>query len=212
MKTLVKFIPNSISIARIGLSILFVTNVTGQFSYGKNNFINLMMVFLAICLTDVIDGRIARKIRCTSVTGAKLDVLADLFFIVVSNITLISLGILPPWFLGFMLLKFIEFIMTSNFTMRHKHLRMKNVFVFDRVGRIVSAMFFVVPGAACIFQVLTPGIAENLINFILYSVLAGGLFSSYVRVKSCLKLIFPIGKKQKRIVSSPLLSCVKTER
>lgn len=87
-----------------------------------------------------------------------------------SNITLTSLRILPPWFLGFIFLKFIEFIMTSNFTIRHKYLLNENVFIFDKVGRIVSAMFFVVPGAACIFQVLTTDIAENLINFILYSI------------------------------------------
>lgn len=79
MKRLVKFIPNSITISRIALSVIFVTNVTGQFIYGKNNFMNLIVLFSAICLTDLIDGRIAKKIRCTSVTGAKLDVIADLF-------------------------------------------------------------------------------------------------------------------------------------
>lgn len=188
MKKLVKLIPNSISISRIGLTIIFVVNVTGQFVSGKNNFMNLIVVFLAICLTDLIDGRIARKIHCTSAAGAKLDVLADLFFLVVSNITLISLRILPLWFLVFIFLKFIEFIITSNFTVRHRYVLSKKVFVFDRIGRLVSAMFFVVPGAACIFRVLTPDIAENLIDFILYSILAGGVLSSYLRVKSCLEL------------------------
>ncbi len=197
MKKLVKYIPNSITISRIGLTIIFITNVIGQFSYGKNKFMNLIVIFSTICLTDLIDGKIARKIRCTSVTGAKLDVTADLFFIVVSNITLISLRILPPWFLGFIILKFVEFIMTSNFTIRHKYLLNKNVFIFDKVGRIVSAMFFVVPGAACIFRILIPGIAENLINFLLYPILASGILSSYLRVKSCLKLILSNERKQK---------------
>ncbi len=190
MKSLIKFIPNSITISRIGLSILFITNVTGQFVYGRNNFINLTVLFLAVCLTDFIDGKIARKICCTSVTGAKLDVLADLFFIVASNITLISLGILPPWFLGFIILKFIEFVTTSNFIIRYQYLFHKKVFIFDKVGRIVSAQFFAVPGAACIFQVLSASMAERLINFILYTILAGGILSSYLRVKSCLRLIF----------------------
>ncbi len=189
MKRLVKFIPNSITLSRIGLSILFITNVTGQFVYGKNNFITLIVVFSTICLTDLIDGRIAKKIRCISATGAKLDVFADLFFIVVSNITLIRLKILPPWFLGFIVFKFLEFTMTSNFTIRHNYLPVKHVFVFDRIGRIVSAMFFVVPGAACIFQVLAPDIAEGLIISTLYAILAGGILSSCLRVKGCLKLI-----------------------
>ncbi|MBN7773543.1 CDP-alcohol phosphatidyltransferase family protein [Clostridium aminobutyricum] len=188
MKGLIKFIPNSITISRIGLSVLFVTNVTGQFVYEKNNFMNLIVLFSVICLTDLIDGKIARKIRCTSVTGAKLDVLADLFFIVASNITLISLGILPLWFLGFIFFKFIEFIITSDFTIRHKYLSNKNVFISDKLGRIVAAMFFVIPGIAFIFHILIPSIAENAIHFILYATLAGGILSSYLRVKSCLKL------------------------
>ena len=188
MKSLVKFIPNSITISRIGLSVIFVINVTGQFVQGKNNFLNLIVLFSAICLTDFMDGKIARKIRSTTTMGAKLDVLADLFFVVASNITLISLGILPLWFLGFIFFKFIEFILTSNFTIRHKYLFNKNLFIFDKAGRIVSAMFFVVPGAACIFQFLAASMAENLINFLLYSILAGGILSSYLRVKSCLKL------------------------
>lgn len=190
MKTLVKFIPNSITISRIGLSVIFVTYVVGQFEYGKNNFMNLIVAFSAICVTDFLDGRIARKICCTSVTGAKLDIIADLIFIVVSNIALISLRILPLWFLGFTFLKFLEFLITSNYTIRHQYLRNQNVFVFDKIGRIVSAMFFVVPGIACIFQVVAPDIAEKSINLILYLILAGGILSSYIRVKSCLKLIF----------------------
>ena len=212
MKRLVKFIPNSITILRIGLSIIFITKVKEQFVYGNNNFMNLIVVFAAICLTDFIDGKIARKFHCTSVAGANLDVLADLFFIAVSNITMISLKILPPWFLGFISLKFIEFISTSNFTIKHEYFLHKNAFIFDKVGRIVSVMFFVISGVACIFNVLTPSIAKNLINLILYTTLAGGILSSYLRVKSCLKLHTLMKKKQIHIISSHLLSSVKTER
>ncbi len=188
MKKVVKCIPNSITILRMGLTIIFITNMTGQFAGGKNNFINLIVIFMAICLSDFADGRIARKTHCTSVTGAKLDVMADLFFIVASNITLISLRILPIWFLGFILLKFIEFLVTSSFILRTEDVLNKNTFVFDNIGRIVSAMFFVVPGTACILQMLIPDMAKHLIDFILYGVLAGGILSSCLRIKSCLKL------------------------
>jgi len=189
MKKLVRFIPNSITISRVGLSILFIIDVTGQFVYGKNNLINLIVVFAAVCLTDFLDGRIARKLHSTSAIGAELDVFADLFFITASNITLLYLGLLPPWFLGFVFLKFIEFIMTSNFIIRHNYLPNKDVFIFDKVGKLVSAMFFVAPGAACIIHVIMPDIAENLISFLLYSILLGGILSSYVRIRNCFKLI-----------------------
>ncbi|MDF2802004.1 MAG: phosphatidylglycerophosphate synthase, partial [Anaerocolumna sp.] len=99
--------------------------------------------------------------------------------------------ILPPWFLGFILLKFIEFIITSKLTRRDSYVTSKNVFVFDKIGRIVSAMFFVVPGAACVFQILTPEIAKNLINTIIYMVLSGGILSSYLRIINCFKSTIP---------------------
>ncbi|MFT4143330.1 MAG: CDP-alcohol phosphatidyltransferase family protein [Mobilitalea sp.] len=187
MSRLIQFIPNCFSISRVGLTIIFVMNVIAQFIDKQNKLLPCILVFLLICLTDLLDGKIARKIHCTTKTGARLDVLADLFFIVISHITLINLKILPLWFLVFILLKFIEFIITSNYSMKYKY-RKNNVFVFDKVGKIVAAMFFVVPGMACIFQVLTPDIASNIIDFILYSILIGGILSSYLRVKNCLKL------------------------
>ncbi len=187
MYRLIQFIPNCFSISRVGLTIIFVMNVISQFIYKQNKLLPCILVFLIICLTDLLDGKIARKIHCTTKTGARLDVLADLFFIVISHITLIKLKIIPVWFLVFILLKFIEFIITSSYSMKHKDNK-KNVFVFDKMGKLVAAMFFVVPGMAYSFQVLTPDIARNIIDFILYAIVTGGIFSSYYRVKNCLKL------------------------
>lgn len=87
----------------------------------------------------------------------------------------------------FIILKFIEFIITSNYSMKYKP-RKNNVFVFDKMGKIVAAMFFVVPGMACVFQVLTPDIASNIIDSVLYTILIGGILSTYLRVKNCLKV------------------------
>lgn len=80
MKRLVTFIPNSITISRIVLSVIFVVNVMARFVSGRDNFISLIAVFLAICLSDFLDGRIARKLGCTSVMGAKLDVFSRFIF------------------------------------------------------------------------------------------------------------------------------------
>lgn len=90
------------------MSFIFIYLVIIQFEYGKGELINLIMVFLAICLSDLLDGKIARKMRCVSTTRAKLDVLADLLYIVLSYITMIILKILPIWFLGFVSFKFLH--------------------------------------------------------------------------------------------------------
>lgn len=189
MKRFLRLIPNGITLLRVFLSILFAADTIGQFAYGKNNLIRLAAVFLLICLTDFVDGRFARRLRCASAAGARLDVLADLFFLAVSNITLAWLGLLPPWFCGFLLLKFIEFTVTSKYVLRHSCPEDGHVFVFDKVGRVVSALFFVVPGAVCVLHVLAPGIADGLIYFLLYTLLAGGVLSSYFRVRSCVRLL-----------------------
>ncbi|WP_186429559.1 CDP-alcohol phosphatidyltransferase family protein [Clostridium sp. BSD9I1] len=64
MRNVIKFIPNSITIARIIMSILFVLNIWGQFAYKEEKFINLTVTFVAICFSDLLDGKIARIKRC----------------------------------------------------------------------------------------------------------------------------------------------------
>lgn len=189
MKKFIKFIPNGITITRIILSVLFISDILGQFVYRKKTFYDLILIFTTICVSDLLDGKLARKIGCTSVIGAKLDVFADLFFIVLSSLTLIILKILPLWLLVFIGLKFLEFIITSNFINKYNN-NLKKAFVFDRVGRIVPAMFFIIPGIACIFHVLLSDSAVFIINLILYFMLAGGIYSSYLRIVSCIKLSF----------------------
>lgn len=185
MRNMIKFIPNSITMARIIMSILFVLNIWGQFVYKEEKFMNLIVTFLAICASDLLDGKIARKAGCTSIMGAKLDVFADVFFIVLSYVTLIILEVLPLWFLAFICIKFTEFLITSSFINNHNN-SSKNPFIFDKIGRIVSAMFFIIPGMACIFKVLMPYNTMCLFNFFLYIILIAGLYSSYLRIKSCL--------------------------
>ncbi|MCI1946263.1 CDP-alcohol phosphatidyltransferase family protein [Clostridium luticellarii] len=188
MQKIIKLIPNGITGGRIIMSILFVSNILEQFKYGHQKTLSLIVMFLCICISDFIDGYIARKFNCTSAEGARFDILADLFFLVSSYITLVALRILPLWFLIFICLKFVEFLCTSNFIKRHDRLSI-HPFIFDRLGRIVAVMFFIVPGAACIFNVFTYGNSENGVNLLLYIILLFGLLSSYFRIRNCFKLL-----------------------
>lgn len=185
---MIKFIPNSITTMRIIMSFIFSHLIIEQFVYGQSIFINLILIFFAICFSDLLDGRIARKIGFVSATGAKLDVLADFLYILLSYITLIFAKILPLWFLGFVCFKFIEFIMTSRFIKPHNK-SLNNPFVFDKIGRIVSATFFIIPGVACMLKCLIPYNAGYFINSIIYITSAAGLCSSFLRIRSCFTLI-----------------------
>ncbi|MCS4479947.1 CDP-alcohol phosphatidyltransferase family protein [Clostridium botulinum] len=67
-------------------------------------------IFL-ICVTDFIDGKIARKIKAESLLGSFLDVTADFIFII-SSLALLNLNNrIPIWFTVLTLIKFIEFLL-----------------------------------------------------------------------------------------------------
>jgi Phosphatidylglycerophosphate synthase len=159
-----------------------------RFIYGQDTFLSLIVIFFAICLSDLLDGKIARKTGFVSTIGAKLDVSADLLYILLSYVALIILKILPLWFLGFVCFKFIEFIVTSRFIKLYNK-SSNSPFIFDKIGRIVSAVFFIIPGAACILKCLMSYNAEYFISSLICITTAAGLCSSCLRIKNCFILV-----------------------
>ena len=184
MKSTIKFVPNLITTTRMIMSFLFVYTIVEQFIYGQERSMNLIILFLAICASDLLDGRIARKTNSVSIIGAKLDVSADLLYIIISYVTLVTIKILPLWFLGFICFKFSEFVITSKFMKNNKS--SDNPFVFDKVGRVVSAIFFIIPGIVCIYKCFGSYNLELVLNCLLYVIFLAGVYSSYLRIKSCL--------------------------
>ncbi|MBD7912120.1 MULTISPECIES: CDP-alcohol phosphatidyltransferase family protein [Clostridium] len=187
MKIMGKYIPNSITITRMVLTFIFLYFILEQFQYKKDNIISLIFVFLVICISDLADGKIARRMGTSSVLGAKLDVSADLLYIIISYSALIVVGILPVWFLIFVCFKFIEFTATSKF-IKYYNQESKNVFVFDKIGRKVAAIFFIIPGLACISRCMFVDNGLSFVYCILYLTCVAGLYSSIQRVRSCIKL------------------------
>lgn len=188
MNKLMKFIPNTITLSRFVMSLGFSYCILKCFLYGNNNNITLFTLFVLICASDMVDGKLARKMGFTSKIGAKLDVTVDLIFLLTSYISLIVTRMLPIWFLGFVIFKFTEFVLTSNFMLK---LRRKEThpFIFDKVGRIVSASFFIVPLIECIYKLAAPNSFYFSINYVLYLLFAAGLYSSFLRIKSCVTAI-----------------------
>ena len=166
------------------MSLLFVYTILEQFKYGQEVNVKLLILFLAICCSDLLDGRIARKTNSVSTIGAKLDVFADLVYIIISYITLIYVKVLPIWFFVFICFKFTEFIMTSKF-MKHYNKSHEKPFIFDKIGRVVSATFLIIPGIVCIYKCFEPYNMELFINCMIFIIFLAGIYSSYLRIKSC---------------------------
>lgn len=184
MKIIIKFIPNILTISRIVMSFIFIYTILREFTYGQDMTSNLIVLFLSICASDLLDGKIARKTNSVSKFGAKLDVFADLLYIVISYITLVNMKVLPLWFLMFICFKFTEFVMTSRFMKRNNEFS-ENPFVFDKIGRIVSAVFFIIPGTVCVYKCFEIENIQIIINCLIYMTFIAGLYSSYLRIKSC---------------------------
>jgi len=55
------------------------------------------IVYLFCGITDMVDGRIARKTKSVSETGARLDTVADIVFVAVCFVKILPLIQLPTW-------------------------------------------------------------------------------------------------------------------
>lgn len=188
MKCILKFIPNLITITRVIMTFAFIYSIEQRYVYGIDTTVKSIILFLAICFSDFIDGKIARKINSVSIIGAKLDVFADLLYIISSYLMLINIKILPLWFFIFVCFKFIEFIFTSNYIKRNISSTDKP-FVFDKVGRIVSGIFLIIPGIACIYKCFEVNTINFLFNCFIFVIFIAGLYSSYLRIRSCFVVI-----------------------
>lgn len=84
-----KHLPNFITALRFlgAFSLLFPNVVSVAF----------WVIYFACGLSDMADGFLARKLHCESKTGALLDSLADLAFVVCCCIKLIPILALPHW-------------------------------------------------------------------------------------------------------------------
>ncbi len=84
-------LPNYITLARVALIPFFIILM----SYDHVGV--ALAVFLAACVTDALDGMIARLTNSQTELGAFLDPMADKLLIVSAFVTLVLLGMLPVW-------------------------------------------------------------------------------------------------------------------
>lgn len=84
-------LPNFLTLLRIIAVPIFLILV----SYER--FGPALVLFLAACITDTIDGVLARLTDTKSDLGAALDPLADKLLVVSAFVSLTMLGVLPVW-------------------------------------------------------------------------------------------------------------------
>jgi CDP-diacylglycerol--glycerol-3-phosphate 3-phosphatidyltransferase len=132
-------------------------------------FVSINYIF-TIILSDVFDGWLARKLKCTSDIGAKLDIISDTLYTILSLTVFAYFKIIPVWFICLMLLKLIEFIITSKI-LKNKQKSESTIF-FDKIGKISVSIVMLLPGIfvfRCI--IIDYKTVMNIIVYINYGIL-----------------------------------------
>ena len=162
-----KYILNALTSSRIILGLLFLYAVLI-----RCNILWLLVIFILSFISDSLDGKLARKYNLQSETGAKLDVISDFLFIIISTLALVLIDLIPFWFLFVIILKLIEFSVTS----RIKELK------FDRLGHAVALMFYVFPIVAVFIN------SKSIILILSIFITICAVMSSILRIKKYTKL------------------------
>ena len=139
-----KNIPNTLSLMRMMLVLPFVLIIHDIFVYECTKNLGLVVIFFTIIMSDIADGYLARKLKCTSKTGAKLDVISDTVYTILSLTVFVYFKIIPVWFVFIMVLKLIEFIVTSK-SIKEKQ-NIEKTLIFDKMGKLSVCIVMLLPG------------------------------------------------------------------
>ena len=95
-------LPNKLTLFRVILIVPFVVLLLGGQAgwFGENTMtvdIIALAIFIVASLTDLIDGKIARKYNLVTNFGKFMDPLADKLLVCAALIALVEMGRIPSW-------------------------------------------------------------------------------------------------------------------
>ena len=129
-----KLLANSITAIRIlcSIALLFFPALSTAFC----------VLYITACVSDMVDGWVARRTNTASELGAKLDTIADIVFVVVCMVKLLPVLNIPVWlwvWIGIIaLIKIINII--SGFIVQKRF-----VSVHSTMNKVTGLLLFVFP-------------------------------------------------------------------
>lgn len=94
--------PTYLTIARMLLSVLFLIFVLIPQTWAR---VIALVLFIIASITDLVDGKWARKQKIVTDLGAFLDPLADKMLVNLAFLALTSLGVIPIWVFATILIR-----------------------------------------------------------------------------------------------------------
>ena len=99
-------------------------------------------LFLLVICSDFFDGRIARRMGVASKFGAYIDATVDFIFIICIFRVFVAIGSYPFWLLPLILLVYVQFLVTSFFSMK----------IYDPIGKYYGSLLFGSIGLTLLFS------------------------------------------------------------
>lgn len=94
--------PTLLTILRMILSIIFVIFALLPDIWAK---VTALVIFIIAAITDLIDGKLARKYKKVTTLGTFLDPLADKMLVNLAFLVLVYLGVVPLWVFAIILVR-----------------------------------------------------------------------------------------------------------
>ncbi|MBQ7929375.1 MAG: CDP-alcohol phosphatidyltransferase family protein [Methanobrevibacter sp.] len=162
-----RHIINVLSVSRIFFGLLFLIVAISDF-----NIVYLMAIYFLAILSDILDGYWARKYGLVVDNGSKMDVICDFLLIIFSTLAVVLIDLAPAWFLLIIILKLIEFFITSG----------SGTLKYDRFGTFVAYMFYAFPIVAILIN------SKNITLILTIIITVCAIASSLSRIKNMSEL------------------------
>jgi CDP-diacylglycerol--glycerol-3-phosphate 3-phosphatidyltransferase len=101
-------LPNKLTLSRIGMTFLMMSLL---FMHGVVPVVCALIIFICACITDFLDGWIARKRQETSDFGKILDPVADKILVLGAFLSFVQLQLIPAWMVVIVIIR--EFSITG---------------------------------------------------------------------------------------------------
>lgn len=146
-----KHIPNILTVIRF----IFIPSIVISIIY--DNYLLALILFTLSSLTDVLDGKIARKYNAISDFGKLMDPLADKLTQLSVLLTLSIKNVIPLWIVVILVLKETVMIAGASF------LYGKSLVVSSKwYGKLTTVLIYIAVVCSCLIKIF------NLSNFDIY--------------------------------------------